>query len=261
MVQPDRLSAPSAKLRRAEQHIERLDDAVGRYLNGEGRAPIMNKQADGVTLVVEVPMLREPPGCLSLILGDALHNLRSALDYLAWQLVLANGRTPTEHTQFPIYDNRLTKKGKPRSVDVDGGIDGQALTLIERLQPYHRVNDPARHPLSILRHLSNVDKHRTLHMTKGATDALTCALSFEDGTRIQAPPFSPRATDDDTLIVGVFRWEAGSTLPSNVNVEVSGTNYVILMDGPANRPVLLTVKELLKFERHVVLPALTPFLS
>ena len=41
------------------------------------------------------------PVDLSLVIGDAVHNLRSALDHLAWQLVLANGQTPTTQTAYP----------------------------------------------------------------------------------------------------------------------------------------------------------------
>ena len=38
----------------------------------------------------------------SLILGDLLHNLRSALDHLAWQLVVDGGGTPSQDTNFPV---------------------------------------------------------------------------------------------------------------------------------------------------------------
>jgi len=34
--------------------------------------------------------------------GDIVHNLRSALDHLAFQLVLAGGHTPTTETAFPV---------------------------------------------------------------------------------------------------------------------------------------------------------------
>jgi hypothetical protein len=38
--------------------------------------------------------------------NDAVHNLRSALDYLAWQLVEVNGNTPNEKTCFCIGSAR-----------------------------------------------------------------------------------------------------------------------------------------------------------
>ena len=38
----------------------------------------------------------------ALVLGDCAHNLRSALDYLAHELVRANGGNPDEDTEFPV---------------------------------------------------------------------------------------------------------------------------------------------------------------
>jgi len=40
------------------------------------------------------------------ILGDALHNLRSALDFIYYETVFLCGGTPTKWTRFPIRDTR-----------------------------------------------------------------------------------------------------------------------------------------------------------
>lgn len=41
-----------------------------------------------------------------LIAGDCVHNLRSALDHLAVQLVIANGGAAGNKTSFPIWFRR-----------------------------------------------------------------------------------------------------------------------------------------------------------
>lgn len=43
---------------------------------------------------------------VALITGDALHNLRSALDLIYYQAVLACGGEPTKWTRCPIFDTR-----------------------------------------------------------------------------------------------------------------------------------------------------------
>ncbi len=67
-------------------------------------------------------------------LGEILYNLRSALDHLVWQLVLANGKTPGRDNSFPIIKNeddwQTQKTGKrwmlkgvsqsAKAVDVEG---------------------------------------------------------------------------------------------------------------------------------------------
>ena len=41
----------------------------------------------------------------SVSFGEILYNLRSSLDHLVWQLVLANGQTPGRHNAFPITND------------------------------------------------------------------------------------------------------------------------------------------------------------
>jgi hypothetical protein len=40
---------------------------------------------------------------LSLLAGDLVHNLRSALDHAVYQLVLGDKREPTTRTQWPMF--------------------------------------------------------------------------------------------------------------------------------------------------------------
>lgn len=46
----------------------------------------------------------QPPVEWSVLIGDIVHNARSALDHLAYALVIRDGGTPDEHTYFPITD-------------------------------------------------------------------------------------------------------------------------------------------------------------
>jgi hypothetical protein len=38
-----------------------------------------------------------------VILGEIIHDLRSSLDHVVWQLVIANGSLPGYWNQFPIF--------------------------------------------------------------------------------------------------------------------------------------------------------------
>ena len=105
--------------------------------------------------------------------GEILYNLRSALDHLVWQLVLANEEEPTPTTQFPILNeekdwaNRRTKRNLK-------GVAGKHKKIIRFLQPFNPflqlpVNGEIR-PFNAqvfwtLRELCNVDKHRHLNLS------------------------------------------------------------------------------------------------
>ena len=96
----------------------------------------------------------------SLVYGDLLSNLRGALDYLAWQLVLVAGNQPTHRTSFPCA---RTQGGWQSTVgDRLSGIDQQWIDEIEKLQPYHQTQHPERQLLAVLDHNNNINKHRTL---------------------------------------------------------------------------------------------------
>ena len=92
-----------AKLRRAQAQIQQITNEAHELCN-DIRQGIVREISDGVDEQVWVYQGPTPtvPVEWSVIIGETLYNMRSALDHLIWQLVLANGHTPGRHNQFPI---------------------------------------------------------------------------------------------------------------------------------------------------------------
>ena len=112
----------------------------------------------------------------SPIIGDIVHNWRSALDHLAYQLVIKNGKTPCIRTQFPIFfkspfDTSLYSKAKDAKKALESwnrqvnGMHPNDVEVIKRLQPYNGGHGADSHPLFTLSQLSNWDKHREYQLT------------------------------------------------------------------------------------------------
>ena len=106
-----------------------------------------------------------------MIIGDCLQNLRSSLDYLVWELVLAEGKEPGKHNSFPIcpgptsdsFDKALERRGKrPSCLE---GIHVDAVTEIRKLQPYRWLNEWGMDLLWVLNELTNFNKHRRILLT------------------------------------------------------------------------------------------------
>lgn len=164
-----------AKLGRAEEHrrIAREIDKV--FAQKECRIePKFNPKTDSHDFIARLP---SPPTELSLILGDAFHNIRTALDHLVWGLVEANPNrppnTPGTFTMFPICDTRQGYREQVAKRRILGAVS-EAAALIDGAQPYHRREagrDHTLHPLWVLNALENIDKHRRLTLT--ATVGLT----------------------------------------------------------------------------------------
>lgn len=100
---------------------------------------------------------------VSVIAGEVVHNLRSALDYLAWQLVLNYSGNLSDKdarkVQFPIRKNQ-----KDWSSDYTVSmIKPTNASLLQSRQPFSSQSDVDSHPLTILQDFSNRDKHRILN--------------------------------------------------------------------------------------------------
>ena len=137
---------------------------------------------------------------MALILGDALHNLRAALDNLVYALAIAQTEKdpPDDETRlaFPICTKPELFDGQRFRI---ASLNEKTRAAIERLQPYNRLNPGGWFmPLWFLSSLNDVDKHRLLHIAataakiedfeigaaSGSYEAFWNESPFRDGTPI-----------------------------------------------------------------------------
>jgi len=160
------LAATTEKMKWAREHTRELATLTNAWLKAnpyELRSdfyPDVNVVA--VTIATENPPLR-----FGVMAGNIVYQLRSILDHLVCQLVVANGQEPTSVNQFPVYtpDRKVIKNAAHfDQVTRDGvllGVREEHRAAIELFQPYHR-QDWATHPLAVLQRLNNIDKHNLL---------------------------------------------------------------------------------------------------
>jgi hypothetical protein len=157
-----------AKVTRAREHTHELEQLEERFLKRRPNQVSFDKKSEPPWVIVRAVV--EPiPLVFSTIAGDVVQNLRSALDHLAWQLVLSEGSTPGRHTTFPIsltkpdFDEWVRNPPKNRLSPLDGiEVDGEKWALVEGAQPYNWPGAPQLSSLGALKLLSNRDKHQSL---------------------------------------------------------------------------------------------------
>jgi hypothetical protein len=154
------LDGARLKVHRANEHLLAVNDNIRAFLAGNPYRSVREVDPKDGTHVFHLEVDRYPSPDISAIIGDCVHNLHSALDYIAWELVKANGQGPSDHTKFPLYKDASRYAAHVR----DGGSDinkmsPEAQHAIERFQPYHG-GDTA--PLDLLYELSRWDKHREI---------------------------------------------------------------------------------------------------
>src|SRR5215469_9755908 len=142
------------KIDRARKHIADLDGERVKFLgiNPYSGVARFNPETKITEYVLE--SLPDIPDCIPLILGDAIHNLRVSLDYLACELVRSVGER-TKGVYFPICES--LEKYEAESRGKTKGMPDEAKKVIDGMKPYGRNST-----LWTLHDLEIIDKHRLL---------------------------------------------------------------------------------------------------
>lgn len=171
------------------------------------------------------------------MVGNIIHNMRSTLDQLVWQLVIANDETPRDGPRgnsFPIFPEPVDFAAK--TTNSLRGVHPTDRARIERFQPYNRPNglDPEVNPLVAIDFLWNQDKHRAIEvLAYGLRHTIRAALhGIEDVERIIDLAFIPGPIKNDAVIA----W---------AEVQPSGPNPKVAMHGYLPTSVAFSNGELL----------------
>ncbi|MCO6392931.1 hypothetical protein GTW25_18060 [Aliihoeflea aestuarii] len=148
------------------------------------RSVVLLRQADTFNLrYVPTGPVREH---YALIIGDVLHNLRSALDY--WMSAAVHNFGSTRRTgrfSMPFGSDIENLKSQPSYNHIEKAFPEAAEFVAQTIQPYQKG---AGHTLSIMSRLNNSDKHefilptvavgnvRNIHATIGTTTLSDCAI-------------------------------------------------------------------------------------
>lgn len=192
------------KLNRAKAHLNILDAD----LNAEGGPYRLTVEPDAESgyYLIKAIRVRETDHW-ALLLGDYLHNLRSALDHMVWQLVLANGERPTRSNEFPIAVDPVWFDRKAKRYL--SGVHDDAVAVIRRLQPFGVSDEgkPELDPLWLLNELENVDKHRLVHVLSlapsGATLFFDLRFPLKLGESLEMFDLSNRVLEHGTKLARV----------------------------------------------------------
>ncbi len=155
----ERLIQVDLKVKRAKKHVGDLQREISRFLDTNPYKVGTKRDPQSRKLIYYVVSVEPPPLCLPLIAGDAVQNLMSALDHLAYQIVCSDtGDSPPNPNwiYFPIADDAA--KYESRKGGKIQGATQDTINAIDALKPYKGGNDH----LWILYRLNNIEKHRLL---------------------------------------------------------------------------------------------------
>jgi hypothetical protein len=175
------------RVARGEIHIDELNGVIRDFRESNQDKIVSQKQVEAWrlrknpskmasdTIYGRVP--EDIPLATSLITGEIIYNLRSALDYLVYELARKDSGSEQSGTQFLIEDEKTCQrktcppKCLQHGFDVRKGkylkgLSDPHIDAIEGFQPYKGIDWT-----KTLRDLSNPDKHRKLTAIAGSWQA------------------------------------------------------------------------------------------
>lgn len=234
------LSDITAKMERAKEHIRDLDREVQDFLLSRPFELTREVVDGGRQHIFRFHFNLEIPMHLACVAGDAVHNMRSALDHLSRRLVVASGSTPTRQTEFPIFrrHNEFLKGSKGKVA----GMSTAIVEAIEALQPYHLKRPDGQetatwHPLWILHDLDRIDKHQGLNVTAVALPRIGGFPMNIAGLKVHMPGLAARDLVEGDTVAELYFPEAHPDPSFNISI----ASQVALAAVPSFAPEPMTV--------------------
>ncbi len=245
------------RLQRAQEHINQLDSEIGDFLKSDSYEITRQREThpireDVFYFHVLKPMPAERYG---MLIGDCLHNLRSALDNLVWDLApttVKQDKKKAGGLQFPIFDD--PKSYAARAPHYLAGIGSTVQALVDKHQPYKRPQ-PSGHPLSRMAQLTNWDKHRFIQPCFWLLYRTTI-ITAGFGRATIAPRFTADRLDDGCEFLRVRIIEGPDSYHDpDFTIDVSFDRA-----GPAGgQPVRDGLREFHYYIERALLPDFEPF--
>jgi len=224
------------KVNRAEDQISALSRQIDEWFvqNKFEYEAILLEEDKGVKIVLkkfkEVPQL----DCWSLLFGECIHNLRSALDNLAFALACLK-KDPPENAKgifFPIFEDAADFAKKARRCTSQ--LSDESAKIIEMLQPFNRDGSgrcgrPEDDALLMLQLFNNLDKHQIPSVALFAPHDLIYDIAVEFHNKAHADENLPpnAVVSNKPIVPGEFLVEYKTTQPvKKVEYHIEGVVMV-----------------------------------
>jgi len=239
-------NGPRLKLERAKQHINNLSTICDEFFAEHYRlvivdcaAPYPHMRERGIDTKNKAAL----PSSIPLILGDAIHNLRAALDLLAFQLLKDSERS-VDSIHFPIATKNVGPEAAKRTIESRGikFAGCNVVNLFISFEPYKG----GHLQLWELHELDIIDKHRLLVTTAQFMQISRLILKEID-------PFAPNWNISNSNIGSITHYWWSRPLPSwarfpglpDQERDLAMPCTIFFKEGPfARKPVLPTLNSL-----------------
>lgn len=255
------------KVLRATEHLQALEEKGAAYVSDQSNLVIEESNGEQ-----QLRFVKEPPVEITILAGEIVYQLRSALNHLVFELVKTNRiislpKGWEDRCEFPLFCSVPTIGNPPVRRTGDQlfelfdkrhlpGLTKKSFAVVERFQPYNGGEVPTQ--LGWLAKLSNIDKHRHFHVLSRQAYQSEIVKShrinsqmlarLQDGAKIE-PYLHPAEDLADAVYVersigDIFISFEESVLPANV-ADIPLDNVLELCMSAIDRRVIPAFEKLI----------------
>jgi hypothetical protein len=190
----DPLEGPKLKIERANAHVAEIRQIIAAFLKTDTYKITVETNPGKGQQIFKIAGTQKPPTSISIVSGEILYQLRSALDHLVTCVATKRGIT-FKKTGFPIESERdiFVNTIKKRKIEQRLPVLARVLT---ELKPYKGGNDL----LWWLHWLNSIDKHQILVAVASAN------VQWEHDLEVSVPLEFAGHLERDLRIPG--RWQS-----------------------------------------------------
>jgi hypothetical protein len=152
------------KVERAAEHIRDLNELLNTFIKSDFYAVTVKEYKGRNVICLDIDKTGLDKIRAAIIVGDALHNLRSALDILYYQAFNGTTAKADKWTRFPIFEER-----DKLISGINGGLkekgladDSSALKIRDCVVDVVKAYQAGNFPLWALHEMNILDKHQLL---------------------------------------------------------------------------------------------------
>jgi hypothetical protein len=142
------------KIERANRHINELNHVFKSFLNSDFCKLHIELDANTGENLLKLDSIANAPLDASLVIGDAVHNLRSAFDYVTTFFIGKDN----DRISFPVGDKREDLIASKNFRAIQAAFPDLAIFIRDQIQPYSGGNFYVWE----IGQLDNIDKHKLL---------------------------------------------------------------------------------------------------
>lgn len=179
------------KIKRANQHIEDLNNVLSSFLDTDFYDLSVKNDPDSGERFLQYSASPIPENA-ALIVGDAIHNLRTSLDFVASDVVCkANGST--RYTRFPFGNSRKEVESAIKGGSIKVASASVISAILDQIKPYKGGDDAlwGLHSLDIMdKHLLVIPALAFISLAHvdlkwGGFEMIDCSYLAEAGCKIR----------------------------------------------------------------------------